>query len=187
MPFAVIYDACVLYPPSLRDLLLSFVREGIVFAGWSESILSECFCTMQRDRPDIRPETIAHTQESIRKTFPHCLVTGYEPLVSGLILPDSEDRHVLAAAIRFGAQAIVTFNLKDFPKRALDAFEMEAVHPDDFVLSQICLRPGVVAGLMHKQMRRLRNPPMTLAQGVDSLRRCGLEKSAKELRYLVGL
>jgi predicted nucleic acid-binding protein len=37
-----------------------------------------------------------------------CLVTGYEPLIGAVELPDPDDRHVLAAAIRARAQVIVT-------------------------------------------------------------------------------
>ena len=43
------------------------------------------------------------------------LVTGYEPLVKTIHLPDPNDRHVLAAAITGRADVIVTKNLKDFP------------------------------------------------------------------------
>jgi len=50
----------------------------------------------------------------MNQAVPDALVTGYEPLISNLELPDAYDKHVLAAAIRAGAQAIITFNLKDF-------------------------------------------------------------------------
>ena len=68
------------------------------------------------------------------EAVPDCLVTGYESLIDGLELPDEGDRHVLAAAIRSQAQAIVTFNLKDFPASILDSHDIEALHPDDFLL-----------------------------------------------------
>jgi hypothetical protein len=62
-----------------------------------------------------------------------CLVPDFEPLVGGLDLPDKDDRHVLAAAIRCGAQTIVTANVKDFPVTALRRLGIEALTPDDFV------------------------------------------------------
>ncbi len=68
-----------------------------------------------------------------------CLVTGYESLITSLSLPDKDDRHVLAAAIRCGADSIVTFNIKDFPKSSLEPYGIEALHLDEFVLSQMGL------------------------------------------------
>nr|WP_256968117.1 PIN domain-containing protein [Streptomyces sp. CS227] len=65
-----------------------------------------------------------------------CLVTGFEPLIEGLKLPDEDDRHVLAAAIRAGAQVIVTNNRKDFPTDYLDTWGIERKSADEFV------RPG---------------------------------------------
>ncbi len=75
---------------------------------------------------------------------PDCLVAGCEPLIPGLQLPDPDDRHVLAAAIRSSAQVIVTFNLKDFPESALAPFGIEPMHPDVFVEHQIDLHQAAV-------------------------------------------
>ena len=71
-------------------------------------------------------------------------VTGYEHLIPGLVLPDPKDRHVLAAAIRGGASVIVTCNLADFPQHVLGEFDIEAQHPDEFVLHLFDLAPGLV-------------------------------------------
>jgi peroxiredoxin (alkyl hydroperoxide reductase subunit C) len=65
------------------------------------------------------------------------LVTGYEPLIDGLTLPDQDDRHVLAAAVRSGAQVIITSNLKDFPGDVLKSFGIEPQSPDEFVLQRL--------------------------------------------------
>ncbi|MGZ8227313.1 MAG: hypothetical protein ACXWT3_11860 [Methylococcaceae bacterium] len=71
-------------------------------------------------------------------------VSGYEKLIDALVLPHPDDRHVLAAAIKAGANAIVTFNLKDFPSDVLSGYGIEAIHPDEFVYSQIDLAPACV-------------------------------------------
>jgi hypothetical protein len=88
------------------------------------------------------------------------LVTGYESLIDTVSLPDPDDRHVLAAAIRAGAQVIVTWNLKDFPAEALAPFGVRAVDPDDFVLEMIDLAPAAIASVVTTQAAALKNPPM---------------------------
>ncbi|MBX3216621.1 MAG: PIN domain-containing protein [Labilithrix sp.] len=142
MAFVVLYDACVLYPAPLRDLLIRLANTGIVRARWSEAILDECFRNIQEQRPDLKPEALQRTRELMKKAVANCMVTGFESLIEGITLPDPDDRHVLAAAIRVGAQAIVTFNLRDFPKETLSQYEVEAQPPDDFVLDTNRASPG---------------------------------------------
>ncbi len=182
MAFVVIYDACVLYPAPLRDLLVRLGLVGIVRARWTETILDECFRSIQEKRPDLRPEALARTRELMSAAIPDCTVSGHEHLIDGLTLPDEEDRHVLAAAIRAGAQAIVTFNLKDFPVDALRRYEVEAVHPDDFVLDLIDLAPGAVAQVVREQARALKSPPQSHSELLDTLRNSGLDQSVAKLR-----
>jgi hypothetical protein len=113
-----------------------------------------------------------------------CLVTGYEPLVPGLTLPDPGDRHVLAAALRCGAQVIVTTNLADFPDAVLAPHEIEAQHPDEFVLNLIDLDAATVARVVDEQAAALKNPPMSVADVLDSLERTGLVQAVARLREL---
>lgn len=47
------------------------------------------------------------------------LVEDYEPLIPDIVLPDADDRHVLAAAIKGEANIIITINRKDFPTKTL--------------------------------------------------------------------
>ena len=117
MAFVVLYDACVLYPAPLRDLLIRLANTGVVRARWSATILDECFRNILENRPDLKPESLERTRELMTQAVPDCMVTNFEGLIDALVLPDVDDRHVLAAAIRAGAQAIVTFNLADFPYR----------------------------------------------------------------------
>src|SRR5688572_6989324 len=139
MAFTVIYDACVLYPAPLRDLLIRIGSKGLVHARWSDQILDESFRNILANRPDLSPAALDRTRDLMNRALRDVRVTGYEGLIDGLTLPDPDDRHVLAAAIRAGAQVIVTANLDDFPEPALTPFAVEAVHPDDFVTHQIDL------------------------------------------------
>lgn len=185
MAFVVVYDACVLYPAPLRDLLLRVARTGIVRARWSNAILDECFSNILANRPDLTREKLARTRELMVAAVPDCLVEGFEELIDGLDLPDPDDRHVLAAAVRAGAQTIVTFNLKDFPAALTEKYGVEAQHPDDFVYDLIDLAPAAVLGAVRGQLSALRNPPQTVSQLLDTLRGNGLEQTVTRLEELL--
>ena len=72
---------------------------------------------------------------------PDANVSGYATLIKAINLPDSDDRHILAAAIRCKVDVVVTANLKDFPKEYPDQFGIEAQHPDKFITDVIRLNP----------------------------------------------
>jgi predicted nucleic acid-binding protein len=184
MAFVVVYDACVLYPAPLRDLLIRIARTGVVRATWSEAILDECFRNILEQRPDLKPEQLARTRELMKVAVPDSLITGHEGLIAGLELPDPDDRHVLAAAIRAGAQGIVTFNLVDFPPDKLAQYSIEAKHPDDFVLETIDIAPAAVAKVITEQAAGLKNPPMTTTEVLDKLHEQRLVQSVARLREL---
>lgn len=186
MAFVVVYDACVLYPAPLRDLLLRIALSGLVRARWTGQILDECFSNLAANRPDLSQEALNRTRELMCSAVPDCLVTNYETLANGVPLPDEGDRHVLAAAIRCGAQAIVTFNLKDFPTEPLAAFGIEPKHPDDFVMDAIGLKPGVVLQVITHQADSLKSPPVGVGQLLNTLRDAGLEQSVARLREMFG-
>jgi len=180
--FVVLYDACVLYPAPLRDFLIRIADAGIARARWSEEILEECFRNILKDRKDLNPRKLARTRELMRTALPDCLVTGYEELIPGLKLPDPKDRHVLAAAIHAGAQVLVTTNLKDFPRKALQAHHLEAMHPDDFILDAIDLAQAVVVQVVTEQAASLKNPPKTVPELLEILAAQGLVQSVARLR-----
>jgi hypothetical protein len=103
-----------------------------------------------------------------------------------LVLPDPDDRHVLAAAIRAGAQSVVTFNLKDFPDDTLGKYGVEAKHPDEFVLDQIELAPGAIVNVITVQAQSLKDPTSTVQELLNTLAANGLVQSVARLRELLG-
>lgn len=169
MSFVVVYDANVLYRAPLRDLLLRLAGTRQFQARWTDRILDEAFENLARNRPDLDRTRLLRTRRLICEAVPDCLITGREPLAAGLTLPDVDDCHVLAAAIRAGAQVIVTFNLDDFPANALEPFGVEAQHPDEFVLNVIDLDPGAVVNVCRDQRAALQKPPQTLLEFLDTL------------------
>lgn len=104
MAFVVVYDTCVLYPAPLRDLLIRIARKGLVRAKWTDAILDECFRSILKNEPERKAESLVRTRELMNLAVADCLVTGYEDLVESIQLPDPNDRHVVAAAVRCGAQ-----------------------------------------------------------------------------------
>lgn len=186
MASIVVYDACVLYPAPLRDLLVRVALSGLVRARWRETILEECFRSIAAQRPDLKPEALFRTRDLMRVAVADCMVTGHEHLVSGLNLPDPNDRHVLAAAIRAGAQVIVTTNVKDFPSAALAEYGVEALHPDDFVLDLLDLAPVTIADVVRAQADALKKPPRSVNELLDTLSGNGLVQSVATLRDLLG-
>jgi predicted nucleic acid-binding protein len=105
MTFTVVYDANVLYPNTLRDLLIRIAQSGTVQAKWTNAILDEMLAALRRNRPDIPAEKFERLRDLMNKAVRDCLMTGHEPLIEGLKLPDPDDRHVLAAAIKAGARS----------------------------------------------------------------------------------
>src|SRR5262249_21177126 len=116
-----------------------------------------------------------------------CLVTSYEDLIESLSLPDPDDRHVLAAAIRAGASIIVTYNLTDFPAETLARFDVEAQHPDDFLVGLLDLAPGVVCAAVKRQQESLKNPPKTAEELLATLESQGLTQAVARLRQFIDL
>lgn len=186
MSFTVVYDACVLYPATLRDLLVELACTGLFDARWTDQIHDEWIGNLLEKRADLKPEQLEVTRQNMNRAVRDSIVTGFEALISTLELPDPDDAHVLAAAIRCNAQVIVTFNLRDFPRSILEPFGVEAMHPDDFLIDTISLDPLKVANAIRACQRRLRNPPRPMNEHLERLERQGLIRSVAHLRpYLL--
>ncbi|MER6663618.1 PIN domain-containing protein [Amycolatopsis japonica] len=110
-------------------------------------------------------------------------VTGYEPLIPTMT-NHPKDRHVLAAAVRANAAVIVTANLKDFPASALEPHQLEAVHPDDFLLDQLDLYPAATLRCLREQVNALERPPETLSEFLERFERT-VPAFSKESRRLL--
>jgi len=167
--FTAVYDSCVLYPAPIRDLLLELALTDLFRAKWSAAIHEEWMRSLGAARPDLKREKLERTREFMDLHVRDCLVTNYEDLIPALKLPDKKDRHVFAAAIRAGADVIVTYNLKDFPASELSPYDIEAQHPDAFVMHLLDLAPGAVCACVKTVRARLKNPPVTAEQYLTTL------------------
>jgi len=180
-------DASVLYPVSLRNLLMRLTLTGLYQARWSAHVHDEWIRSVLRDHPHIPPARLQDLRAAMDERAEDSLVTGYEPLIESLDLPDRDDRHVLAAAIVAGADVIVTCNLRDFPDAAITPYNVTAQHPDEFVNGMIDRAPAAVADAVRRQQSSLVNPPVTMPELLALFDRLGLPKTAAGLRDLFAI
>jgi hypothetical protein len=116
-----------------------------------------------------------------------CLVEDYEALIPSIDCPDEGDRHVIAAAIKGRCAALVTFNLKHFPKFELSKYDIEPLHPDEFLHHQFGLNQAAVIRAARNCRTRLRNPPKSAREYLSTLRNQGLPKTVSELEEYADL
>jgi hypothetical protein len=133
-PPVSVYDACVLYPFHLRNVLVQCAFDGLVDARWTDEIHAEWMRNLAANSPGTSRTRLEATRDLMKAALPDADVAGYEDLIPGLSLPDPDDRHVLAAAIAGKASLIVTWNLKHFPTAGLRPYGVAPISPDDFLV-----------------------------------------------------
>lgn len=180
--FTALYDACVLYPAPLRDLLMRLAMTDRFRAKWSNEIHEEWIRNVLADRPDLTRAQLERTRDLMNAHVRDGLVDGYQYLLPSVSLPDPNDRHVFAAAIYARADVIVTFNLKDFPADMLRPFNIEAQHPDEFINHLLDLDTAAVVIAAQKCRAGLKTPPKTAEEYLEILERQSLPKTVAALR-----
>lgn len=180
----MIYDACVLYPAPMRDLLVQLATADppLFRAKWTDEIHDEWIRNLLNDRTDLTRSQLERTRQLMNISVQDCLVDGYGHLLETIDLPDLKDRHVAAAAIHARADAIVTLNLKDFPESKLKRYNLEAIHPDDFITYQIDLDEAAVVIAAQICRARLKNPTKTADEYLAALHAQSLPKTVVLLR-----
>ena len=182
-----LYDSCVLYPAPLRDLLMHLALTDLYQAKWTDAIHDEWIRNVLANRPDLKLGQLERTRDLMNSHVLDCLVIGYEKLIPSLSLPDPDDRHVLAAAIKASASIIVTYNLKDFPAKVISKYKIEAQHPDEFISYLIDIAPGVVCSAIQRLRLSLKNPPISTDSYLSILEQQSLLKTVSKLKKFVWL
>ena len=181
-PPKAIIDACVLYCAPVRDLLIRLAQAGLIGCRWTVEIHDEWMRNVLKNNPKITRDRLERTRALMDGAVRDCLVADYADLIDSLTLPDPDDRHVLAAAIRGGADVIVTSNLADFPRETLAVHGIEPRHPDDLVAQMIGSALDAVCACLKQQRESLKSPPRTVEDLLTTLDQQGLVQSAKALR-----
>jgi predicted nucleic acid-binding protein len=176
--FTAFLDASVLYPAPLRDLLMELAVSDMFHAKWSDAVHDEWIRAILKNRPDLTRAQLEKTRDLMNMHARDAVVTGFEPLINVLELPDPDDRHVLAAAIKGRADVIVTINLGDFPADKLHRWGIEAWHPDEFLTDRFHVSRSIFLQAVKTVRTRLKNPPRSAEDYLDTLRRRGLLATA---------
>jgi PIN domain len=186
--YTALLDACVMFSAPMADLLMSLHVAGLYAARWTERIDGEWTRGVLRQKPDLS-EKLGRRRDAMHSAVPDWEVPAdaYEALMPGLRLPDADDIHVLAAAIAGHADCIVTSNLKHFPDAVLRQHQLEAIHPDDFVVFQFDLDPYPALAAVKQMRARLRNPPLSPEEFVAALERNQLTSTGQRLREAIEL
>lgn len=117
--------------------------------------------------------------------FPDALVKNYKGLIKNLELPDKDDRHVLAAAIKTNANLIVTNNIKDFPEDYLQSFSLNAKTADDFLTDIIDLNQEQAVTAFKEMVLNKKKPKQDEFEVLNLLRNAGLKDTANYLHALL--
>ncbi len=155
--YSVVLDSCVLYPAPLRDTLMRMALFDMFKANWTDMIHEGWIAALTQENESERKK-MEQARDMMNSCVRDSIVTGFDHIIDGLELPDPNDRHVLAAAIRCNADAIITKNLKNFPEEALEPYDIEAIHPDDFLFYQIDMAPVTCCDIFNKQRQALKTP-----------------------------
>ena len=181
--FKAVLDTNVIFPIVIRDLLFWFAHFDLYTPKWSNNIFDEWKAVMIRKGVE---ESVAEKRvQKANGAFPDALVQNYQGLIEQLTLPDVDDRHVLAAAIKTNANVIVTNNLKDFPVEYLESFGLKAISADDFLTDIIDLNHETAIKAFRELVLHKKNPEMDEYQVLESFRKNGLIDTANYLHALL--
>jgi hypothetical protein len=162
-------DACVLAPMPVADTLLRLAEEPAFYTPkWSAHVFDELRRTL-RSRFRYSDEQVTRRLAAMESAFPGAMVSGYESLIPAMG-NDPKDRHVLAAAVRCGAQCIVSDNARHFPRESLAPFDLACLTADDFLRRQYHVDADAFIGVLAEQAGDIGwTLPRLIAKHVPSL------------------
>lgn len=181
--FIAVLDTNVIYPIISRDILFWFAHYDLYTPKWSNNIFDEWRDVMIRK--GVAKDEALKRVDKANIAFPDALVQNYDGLIKHLELPDEDDRHVLAAAIKTNANIIVTNNIKDFPETYLQSFGIKAKDTDDFLTDIIDLNQEQAVEAFKEMVLNKKNPPLNEYEVLDQFRKIGLNDTANYLHGLI--
>jgi len=152
----------------VMDTLLRLAEEPAFYTPkWSKEILEELRRTLAKFGRT--PGQIDRRIETMAKAFLDAMVEGFEELIPAM-KNDEKDRHVLAAAVKCGAHAIVSNNEKHFPAESLTPYHLECLTADQFLVHQYHLGPDAFITVLREQASDIKwTLPHLISKHVPSL------------------
>jgi hypothetical protein len=154
-PSVAVFDACILYPFHLRNIVVQAAVDRLVEARWTEAIHDEWIRNLAANTPAIPIERLQVTRRLMNDALPTAMVGRYEDHIPKVMLPDPNDRHVVAAGIAAKASIILTWNLRHFPEDELRKFGLQGMNPDAFLCGVFNRIPDLVIGSLANARRNL--------------------------------
>jgi len=169
-PAVVVFDACILYPFHLRNIVVQIAVDRLVEARWTDEIHDEWIRNLAANTPSIPIERLQITRRLMDDALPHAMVSGYQGHIRAVTLPDPDDRHVVAAGIAGGASVILTWNLRDFPARELKKHGLRRQTPDSFLVDLYDNAPDLIVASLAHARRNLGKTRVSASSFVDILK-----------------
>ena len=190
--FTAFVDACSLAGAVKRNLILSLAEGEFFRLRWSEMVLDETQKAIEEILRTKGDQSFAEKAVSARmymqEAFEDAIVDDYESfLCVGEDLPDEDDAHILAAALKTQAQIIITDNLPDFPSRVLVPLNIEALSTDQFLANTIDLNSSKAVAVLREMRLRLKRPEMTAEALLMRMDAVGLSETVNILRPHIDL
>jgi predicted nucleic acid-binding protein len=184
-PPVAIFDACILYPFHLRNIVVQAAVDRLVEARWTDTIHDEWIRNLMASAVAIPIERLHATRRLMNEALPMAMVNEYKEHIPKIILPDPNDRHVVAAAIAAKASLILTWNLRHFPESELEKFSLRKMTPDAFLSTLFDKIPALVISSLANARRNLSKTRVSALDFVGILKGQRLVRLAKRVEKSV--
>jgi hypothetical protein len=181
-PSVAVYDACILYPFHLRNVMIQAAVDGLVQPRWTDEIHQGWIRNLMAGTAGIPSDRLQRTRRLMDNALPAATVRAYSVHIPAVSLPDPNDRHVVAAAIASGASMILTWNIQDFPARELKKFGLRRQTPDTFLMDLYKTAPDLMVGSLANARRNLSKSRVSALEFIDILKNQKLLRLAKQIQ-----
>jgi len=187
-PPVVVFDACILYPFHLRNIVVQIAVDRLVDARWTDEVHDEWIRSVVANMPVIPIERLQITRRLMNDALPGAMVTGYQRHIQTITLPDPYGRHVVAAGIAGGASIVLTWNLRDFPAREMKKHGLRRQTPDAFLVDLCDQAPDLTLASLANARRNLSKTRVSASDFVNIVKNQGLIRlSARIAGHLTDL